>query len=190
MVRFGNVLGTSGSVVPLFNKQIAAGGPITLTHPDVSRYFMTIPEAAQLVIQAGAMAEGGEVFVLDMGESVKIVDLAKRMIRLSGHLVKGEGTDPNEGIAIEFVGLRPGEKLYEELIIGGDNIEQTGHSRIMKAHERSFNLAELEMFIQQLLEQNKYERDSDWLLERFAYFVEGYPRPSAKSNHSIKDELL
>ena len=190
MVRFGNVLGSSGSVVPLFNRQLAAGGPLTVTHPDVTRYFMTIPEAAQLVIQAGAMAEGGEVFVLDMGESVKIVDLAKRMIRLSGHVVKGEGTDPNEGIAIEFVGLRPGEKLYEELIIGGDNIEQTGHSRIMKAHERSFNLAELEMFIQQLLEQNKYERDSYWLRERFAYFVEGYPKPTPKSNDSIKDELL
>lgn len=189
MVRFGNVLGSSGSVVPLFNRQLAAGGPLTVTHPDVTRYFMTIPEAAQLVIQAGAMAEGGEVFVLDMGESVKIVDLAKRMIRLSGHVVKGEDTDPDEGIAIEFVGLRPGEKLYEELIIGGDNIEKTGHSRIMKAHERSFNLAELEMFIQQLLEQNEYERDSDWLLERFAYFVEGYPKPSVKSNHSVKDEL-
>lgn len=189
MVRFGNVLGSSGSVVPLFNRQLAAGGPLTVTHPDVTRYFMTIPEAAQLVIQAGAMAEGGEVFVLDMGESVKIVDLAKRMIRLSGHVVKGEDTDPNEGIAIEFVGLRPGEKLYEELIIGGDNIEKTGHSRIMKAHERSFNLGELEMFIQQLLKQNKYERDSHWLLERFAYFVEGYPKPSPKSNHSIKDEL-
>lgn len=180
MVRFGNVLGSSGSVVPLFNRQLAAGGPLTVTHPDVTRYFMTIPEAAQLVIQAGAMAEGGEVFVLDMGESVKIVDLAKRMIRLSGHVVKGEDTDPSEGITIEFVGLRPGEKLYEELIIGGDNIEQTGHSRIMKAHERSFNLAELEMFIQQLLKQNKYERDSNWLLERFAYFVEGYPKPSPK----------
>ncbi len=189
MVRFGNVLGSSGSVVPLFNRQLAAGGPLTVTHPDVTRYFMTIPEAAQLVIQAGSMAEGGEVFVLDMGESVKIVDLAKRMIRLSGHVVKGEDTDPNEGIAIEFVGLRPGEKLYEELIIGGDNIEKTEHSRIMKAHERSFNLAELEMFIHQLLEQNKYERDSNWLLERFAYFVEGYPKPSPKSNHSIKDEL-
>ena len=189
MVRFGNVLGSSGSVVPLFNRQLAAGGPLTVTHPDVTRYFMTIPEAAQLVIQAGAMAEGGEVFVLDMGESVKIVDLAKRMIRLSGHVVKGEDTDVNEGIAIEFVGLRPGEKLYEELIIGGDNIEKTGHSRIMKAHERSFNLAELEMFIQQLLEQNKYECDSNWLLERFAYFVEGYPKPSPKSNHSVKDKL-
>ena len=181
MVRFGNVLGSSGSVVPLFNRQLAAGGPLTVTHPDVTRYFMTIPEAAQLVIQAGAMAEGGEVFVLDMGESVKIVDLAKRMIRLSGHVVKGEDTDPNEGIAIEFVGLRPGEKLYEELIIGGDNVEKTGHSRIMKAHERSFNLAELEMFIQQLLEQDKYERNSDWLLERFAYFVEGYPSPMMRN---------
>lgn len=186
MVRFGNVLGSSGSVVPLFNRQLAAGGPLTVTHPDVTRYFMTIPEAAQLVIQAGAMAEGGEVFVLDMGESVKIVDLAKRMIRLSGHVVKGEDTDTNEGIAIEFVGLRPGEKLYEELIIGGDNIEKTGHNRIMKAHERSFNLAELEMFIQQLLEQNKYERDSDWLLDRFAYFVEGYPKPKLANKVALQ----
>ncbi|MDK1669338.1 nucleoside-diphosphate sugar epimerase/dehydratase [Moraxella osloensis] len=186
MVRFGNVLGSSGSVVPLFNRQLAAGGPLTVTHPDVTRYFMTIPEAAQLVIQAGSMAEGGEVFVLDMGESVKIVDLAKRMIRLSGHVVKGEDTDPNEGIAIEFVGLRPGEKLYEELIIGGDNIEKTGHSRIMKAHERSFNLAELEIFIQQLLEQNKYERDSYWLLERFAYFVEGYPKPKLANKVALQ----
>lgn len=186
MVRFGNVLGSSGSVVPLFNRQLAAGGPLTVTHPDVTRYFMTIPEAAQLVIQAGSMAEGGEVFVLDMGESVKIVDLAKRMIRLSGHVVKGEDTDLNEGIAIEFVGLRPGEKLYEELIIGGDNIEKTRHSRIMKAHERSFNLAELEIFIQQLLEQNKYERDSYWLLERFAYFVEGYPKPKLANKVALQ----
>lgn len=148
---------------------------------------MTIPEAAQLVIQAGAMAHGGEVFVLDMGEPVKIMDLAKRMITLSGLKIKDKN-NPNGDIEIVIAGLRPGEKLYEELIIGGDNIEQTGHSRIMKAHERSFNLAELEMFIQQLLEQDKYERDSNWLLERFAYFVEGYPKPSPKNNDNIKDK--
>ena len=133
MVRFGNVLGSSGSVVPLFRKQIEAGGPITLTHPDVTRYFMTIPEAAQLVLQAGAMGEGGEVFVLDMGEPVRIIDLAHRMIQLSGHCVRDEVT-PEGDIEVQLVGLRPGEKLYEELLIG-DNPSTTAHPRIMKARE-------------------------------------------------------
>lgn len=133
MVRFGNVLGSSGSVVPKFRQQIRDGGPITLTHPEITRYFMTIPEAAQLVIQAGAMARGGDVFVLDMGESVKIMDLARRMIELSGLTVKDEAS-PDGDIAIEVTGLRPGEKLYEELLIG-DNPKSTSHPRIMKAHE-------------------------------------------------------
>ena len=133
MVRFGNVLGSSGSVVPLFRRQIAEGGPITLTHPDVTRYFMTIPEAAQLVLQAGAMAVGGDVFVLDMGQPIKIIDLARRMVQLSG-LTLCEPDHPHGDIAIEVTGLRPGEKLYEELLIG-DNPEPTGHPRIMKAHE-------------------------------------------------------
>ena len=133
MVRFGNVLGSSGSVVPLFRKQIADGGPITLTDERITRYFMTIPEAAQLVIQAGAMASGGDVFVLDMGEPVKIVDLAKRMIELSGLGLKDE-SNPNGDIEIKVTGLRPGEKLYEELLIG-DNPQPTTHSRIMKANE-------------------------------------------------------
>lgn len=133
MVRFGNVLGSSGSVVPLFRQQIAAGGPITVTHPEVTRYFMTIPEAAQLVLQAGAMALGGDVFVLDMGEPVKIMDLARRMVQLSGLTVR-DANHPDGDIAIEIAGLRPGEKLYEELLIG-DNPEPTGHPRIMKAHE-------------------------------------------------------
>ncbi|OAJ94270.1 polysaccharide biosynthesis protein [Vibrio bivalvicida] len=134
MVRFGNVLGSSGSVIPLFKKQIACGGPITVTHPDIIRYFMTIPEAAQLVIQAGAMGKGGDVFVLDMGEPVKITDLAVNLIQLSGLEVKDE-SNPYGDIAIEFSGLRPGEKLFEELLIG-DNVGETAHPRIMTANER------------------------------------------------------
>ncbi len=133
MVRFGNVLGSSGSVVPLFRRQIKDGGPITLTDERITRYFMTIPEAAQLVIQAGAMASGGDVFVLDMGEPVKIIDLAKRMVELSGLALKDEA-NPNGDIEIQVTGLRPGEKLYEELLIG-DNPLPTSHARIMKAHE-------------------------------------------------------
>jgi len=133
MVRFGNVLGSSGSVVPLFRQQIAAGGPLTVTHEEVTRYFMTIPEAAQLVLHAGAMAEGGEVFVLDMGQPVKIIDLARRMVALSGRTVRDAG-HPEGDIEIRITGLRPGEKLFEELLIG-DNPVGTGHPRIMKARE-------------------------------------------------------
>jgi FlaA1/EpsC-like NDP-sugar epimerase len=148
MVRFGNVLGSSGSVVPLFRKQIRAGGPITITDAEITRYFMTIPEAAQLVIQAGAMASGGEVFVLDMGDPVKIIDLAHRMIELSGLTVR----DPvsNEGdIEIKVVGLRPGEKLYEELLIG-DNPEPTSHTRILKANEHFLPWGKLEQELETL----------------------------------------
>ncbi|WP_409261263.1 polysaccharide biosynthesis protein [Pseudomonas putida] len=133
MVRFGNVLGSSGSVIPLFHQQIKAGGPLTVTHPRITRYFMTIPEAAQLVVQAGAMGQGGDVFVLDMGEPVKIVELAEKMIHLSGLSVRGPG-NPNGDIAIEFSGLRPGEKLYEELLIG-DDVSPTVHPMIMTANE-------------------------------------------------------
>lgn len=133
MVRFGNVLGSSGSVIPLFHKQIKAGGPLTVTHPKITRYFMTIPEAAQLVIQAGSMGKGGDVFVLDMGEPVKIVELAEKMIHLSGFSVRSE-RNPMGDIAIEFTGLRPGEKLYEELLIG-DNVIATRHPMIMSANE-------------------------------------------------------
>jgi FlaA1/EpsC-like NDP-sugar epimerase len=142
MVRFGNVLGSSGSVVPKFRQQIRNGGPITLTHPEVVRYFMTIPEAAQLVIQAGAMAEGGDVFVLDMGQPVKILDLARRMVELSGLTIKDE-EHPEGDVEIAITGLRPGEKLYEELLIG-DNPEPTTHVRIVKAHEEFIPWAEFE----------------------------------------------
>lgn len=173
MVRFGNVLGSSGSVVPLFNKQIAAGGPITLTHPDVTRYFMTIPEAAQLVIQAGAMAHGGEVFVLDMGEPVKIMDLAKRMITLSGLKVKDQH-NPNGDIEIVIAGLRPGEKLYEELIIDGDNIEKTQHPLIMKAKEHFYSFDEITNVINDVQTQNNTTKNTQWLRAQFLRYVEGY----------------
>ena len=142
IVRFGNVLGSSGSVVPKFRQQIRDGGPITLTHPEINRYFMNIPEASQLVIQAGAMVTGGDVFVLDMGESVKIIDLARRMIELSGLTVKDD-QNPDGDIEIEITGLRPGEKLYEELLIG-NNPKPTAHSRIIKAHEEFMPWDDLE----------------------------------------------
>ncbi|GAB3468077.1 nucleotide sugar epimerase/dehydratase WbpM [Polaromonas eurypsychrophila] len=145
MVRFGNVLGSSGSVVPLFRSQLASGGPLTVTHPGVTRYFMTIPEAAQLVLQAGAMATGGDVFVLDMGEPVKIMDLAHRMVELSGLTVRNEA-HPGGDIEISITGLRPGEKLYEELLIG-DNPSPTAHPRIMKAHEDYLSWPELEVHL-------------------------------------------
>ena len=131
-VRFGNVLGSSGSVIPKFEKQIAAGGPITLTHPEITRYFMTIPEAAQLVVQASAMATRGEIYLLDMGEPIKILDLAKTMARLHGRQIFVEGMDggPADAIRVSITGLRPGEKLYEELLVDGSNL-QTKHPRVM-----------------------------------------------------------
>lgn len=157
MVRFGNVLGSSGSVVPLFREQIARGGPVTVTDERIIRYFMTIPEAAQLVIQAGAMGNGGDVFVLDMGEPIRIFDLARRMIHLSGLEIKDE-EHPNGEIEICFTGLRPGEKLYEELLIG-DNVSNTGHPRIMRAEEHVIPWPELEPL---LLDMEKSARDDDY----------------------------
>ena len=156
MVRFGNVIGSSGSAVPLFQQQIKEGGPVTVTHPEVTRYFMSIPEAAELVIQAGAMGQGGDVFVLDMGEPVKIVDLAKRLISLSGKEIIDDSNREGD-IEIKFTGLRPGEKLYEELLIG-DNVSKTEHSRILKAKED--NLTK-EMLLQHLSEIDRAEQDGD-----------------------------
>lgn len=171
MVRFGNVLGSSGSVIPLFREQIARGGPVTVTHPNITRYFMTIPEAAQLVIQAGAMGQGGDVFVLDMGEPVRIVELAEKMIRLSGLSVRDE-KNPKGDIAIEFTGLRPGEKLYEELLIG-DNVTPTEHPMIMSAHEEHLPWEVLCQVLDELvlaLERDDFERVRQVLRQR----VSGY----------------
>jgi len=148
MVRFGNVLGSSGSVVPLFRRQISMGGPVTVTHPEVTRYFMTVQEAAQLVIQAGAMATGGDVFVLDMHEPIKIVDLAKKMVHLMGYDVKDENSYRGD-IAIEYTGLRPGEKLFEELLIG-ESVTGTAHPKIMRAEEDALPWPELEVLIGRL----------------------------------------
>lgn len=175
MVRFGNVLGSSGSVIPLFKKQIALGGPVTVTHKEITRYFMTIPEAASLVIQAGSMGVGGDVFVLDMGEPVKIADLAVRVIHLTGlEVVDASGQGD---IEIQYTGLRPGEKLYEELLIG-DNVDGTEHPRIMKAHEcyLPYNrfVAELEL-LQKHLNQNDYQAVSNQLIT----LVDGFHHNSA-----------
>jgi FlaA1/EpsC-like NDP-sugar epimerase len=171
MVRFGNVLGSSGSVVPMFREQILHGGPITVTHPEVTRYFMTIPEAAQLVLQAGAMATGGDVFVLDMGEPVKIIDLARRLVALSGRRVRDADT-PDGDIEIAVVGLRPGEKLYEELLIG-DNPTPTTHPRIMKAHEDFMAWPVLQEQLRRL-EQAADEEDVEAIKAVLTVCVDGF----------------
>lgn len=179
MVRFGNVLGSSGSVAPLFSSQIKAGGPITLTHPEVTRYFMTIPEAAQLVIQSTSMTTGGEVFVLDMGEPVRIYDLAIRMIYLSGQMVKDE-LHPHGDIEIKVTGLRPGEKLYEELLIG-ENPQPTDHPKIMKAHEEFLSWSELQSELERLnLALNA--ADAGMIKEVLKKLVPGY-----KSNNDLSN---
>jgi FlaA1/EpsC-like NDP-sugar epimerase len=149
MVRFGNVLGSSGSVVPLFKEQIARGGPLTVTHPDVSRYFMTVSEAAQLVIQASSMAKGGDVFVLEMGEPVRIDDLARRMVNLAGFIVR-DPEHPDGDIEIEYTGLRPGEKLCEELLIS-DEVIGTEHPMIMRSIEHSLPWERVQLLLKELL---------------------------------------
>ncbi len=183
MVRFGNVLGSSGSVVPLFKDQIKIGGPITVTHPSVTRYFMTITEASQLVIQAGAMGVGGDVFVLDMGESVKIYDLAKKMIELSGLEVYDKVTGKGD-IAIEFTGLRAGEKLYEELLIG-NNVSKTNHPRIMRAQEDYISWPELEAYLARL---NTYcvHGDSIAIYSLLQEIVKEFKSPSYEALPSVK----
>jgi FlaA1/EpsC-like NDP-sugar epimerase len=184
MVRFGNVLDSSGSVVRLFRNQIKAGGPVTVTHPEVIRYFMSIPEAAQLVIQAGAMATGGEVFVLEMGTPVKIDDLARTMIRLSGLEVRDEA-HPEGDVDIEYVGLRPGEKLYEELLIG-ENATGTNHPRIFKTSEPILTYEEL-MSALERLEDAIQRVDVTELQDMLRATVEGY-MPGAVHAVSAKDE--
>ncbi|WP_180063328.1 nucleoside-diphosphate sugar epimerase/dehydratase [Acinetobacter sp. YH16042] len=172
IVRFGNVLGSSGSVVPLFKKQIAQGGPVTVTHPEVTRYFMTIPEAAQLVIQAGAMGTGGDVFLLDMGEPVKIVDLAKQMIRLSGFRAVDENGLGD--IEIQFTGLRPGEKLYEELLIDAENVEKTDHERILKSFEEFIAYVDISNIFKDLMSLNNEGIETKKLYEFLSHYVVGF----------------
>lgn len=171
MVRFGNVLGSSGSVVPLFREQIASGGPITVTDKRIIRYFMTIPEAAELVIQAGAMGQGGDVFVLDMGEPVKIVNLAKRMIHLSGY-IELDGDHPEGDIEIVYTGLRPGEKLYEELLIG-DNVSDTQHAKIMRAEEKVIPWSQLNAVLSQLFDAND-KNDTTQVRRLLVEYVDGF----------------
>ena len=175
IVRFGNVLGSSGSVVPLFKQQIAKGGPITVTHPEVTRYFMTIPEASQLVIQAGALGQGGDVFLLDMGEPVRIQDLARQMIALSGLKVRETGSQEGD-IEIQYSGLRPGEKLYEELLIDADNTEVTQHSRILRSYEKMYPLDELLLVFERMHDLTAIQSDIDWALAQLEHYVDGYVR--------------
>jgi len=170
-VRFGNVLESSGSVVPLFRRQIRNGGPVTVTHPEIIRYFMTIPEAAQLVIQAGGMAKGGDVFVLDMGEPVRIQDLAVRMINLMGLTVRDEHS-PEGDIEIKYTGLRPAEKLFEELLIGS-NVSGTRHPRIMRAEEDYLGIEDLNRLIDELLLASR-ELDRDRARNVLLRSVHGY----------------
>jgi FlaA1/EpsC-like NDP-sugar epimerase len=172
-VRFGNVVGSVGSVVPLFKKQIERGGPVTVTHPEMTRYFMTIPEACQLILQAGAMGEGGETFILDMGQPVKIVDMARDLIRLSGF-------KPDVDIKIEYIGLRPGEKLHEELRTQGEGILPTSHEKIVVIRGTSCDQVRLNGVINELADL-AYEQDAAGIKRKLQEIVEDY-RPATGSN--------
>ena len=166
-VRFGNVLGSNGSVIPLFKKQIAAGGPVTVTHPDIIRYFMTIPEAVSLVLQAGAYAKGGEIFVLEMGEPVKILDLANNLIRLSGYI-------PGEDIKIEFTGLRPGEKLYEEMLMAEEGLKQTQNKLIHIGKPIEFDENVFFKELEELAKESKDELSNEEIKEWVKRLVPTY----------------
>ena len=184
MVRFGNVLDSAGSVVPLFRKQIREGGPLTITHKDVTRYFMSIPEAVQLVLQAGAMAKGGDVFVLDMGEPIKIIDLAYKMIHLSG-MTPVDKDNPEGDIKIKFTGLRPGEKLYEELLIG-NNVKESSHPRIMQAKEEELAWNDIESALK-LFEKAHHEKNKKLVIELLDKYVDGY---TPKHKNKLHKDLL
>jgi len=175
--RFGNVLGSNGSVILRFKSQIEKGGPITVTHPNITRYFMTIPEACQLVLEAGSMGNGGEVFVFDMGNPVKIADLAKKMIRLYGMV-------PNIDINITYSGLRPGEKLYEELLTDGENCIKTYHEKIMIAKVREVDFREIEENFSELSEEINIQVEESLLVLKMKSIL-----PEFKSNNSIYEEL-
>ncbi|PJJ79003.1 polysaccharide biosynthesis protein, partial [Brevirhabdus pacifica] len=175
MVRFGNVMGSSGSVLPLFQRQIEQGGPVTVTHPEVTRFFMTIPEASRLVLLAGAYSRGGEVFVLDMGEAVKIIDVARRMISLSGRRPREQGS-PDGDIEIRITGLRPGEKLYEELLIDNDSLRATPHDKILCAEEGQLSQIEVAAMLREIQEALG-KGDAKALRRIIAARVEGYHSP-------------
>lgn len=179
VVRFGNVLGSSGSVIPLFKKQISQGGPLTVTHPEVTRYFMTIPEASRLVLIAGLFSDGADTFVLDMGEPLKIVDVAKRMIRLSGYSVKDQD-NPDGNIAIEFIGLRPGEKLFEELIFQRADMVDTPHEKIFRVKEKNISTEQAKLFVAHI-QTCVQTRDEELIVQLIEESVEGFCWNSGRS---------